>query len=170
MPVTLENISTERFTEATIRRMYRLIDKYRTDAKLQDLAAKIVRDCPWKDYQCFGDKLLSAVKSYIPYTPDPFGIERIQSPWDTLKRRAGDCDDYSVLLSVLGAGVGFDIRLVTIKAKIDPLTGKAADQWSHVYVIMSPPNDPKWYGADAVMKDSYFGWEASGYEKKVWEQ
>ena len=167
--VNFENIDEREFTERTIQSMYRLIRSARLDPELQEIASTIVRDCPHKDYACFGEKILQWTKENIVYLPDPLEIERIQDPYVTIDRGAGDCDDTSILIAALGAAIGFDYRLVTIKAHIDPGSGRKSDQWSHVYTILSPPTGG-WYGVDAVVQQSHFGWEPEGYEKKIWDE
>ena len=167
--VTFEDVSAPRFTARTIERMYELIAGGVKDRFLQDLAARIVRGCPWKDYACFGQTLLVSTRKLVPYIPDPFNIERVQDAWTTLLTRRADCDDFTVFLSTLGAGIGFDYRIVTVKARRDPKTGAVLDEWSHVYPILSPPGGG-WHGADATVKTANFGWEPQGYEKKIWEK
>lgn len=167
--VTLENVSIDRFTDRTIKKMYEHIDAARTDVYLQNMAGQIVQGCPHKDYVCFGNKLLAAAKQLIPYIPDPKGIERIQDPWTTLIERRADCDDYAILLAVWGHGVGMDAALMTIKAETDPQTGKILDKWSHVLPVLRPAGSNIWYGADAIVPESDFGWEPpKQYPRKVW--
>lgn len=166
--VTLENVSEGRFTARTIQRMYELIDEARVDPYIQNMARAIVRDCPHKDYTCFGNCLLQRAKEVVAYVPDPKGIERLQDPWTTLMIGTGDCDDYSILLNSWGASVGMQDALATVKASTDPKTGKISERWSHVLSVLKPPGADKWMGADGIVPESFFGWMPNGYEVKVW--
>jgi hypothetical protein len=169
--VTLENISHSSFTERTIRKMYELIDDARTDVYLQNMARQIVRGCPSKDYICFGEKLLQAAKKLCTYVPDPQGIERIQDPWTTLALRTCDCDDFSILLCAWAQSLNFDCRLMTVMGVRDPKTGKVVERWSHVLPVMRVPDDEIWYGADAIIPESTFGWVPSEeFPRKIWER
>lgn len=167
MVVSFENVSTDRFTEATIERMYELLERGRMDIQIQDMAAKIVRGCPHKDYDCFGNKLLAAAKKLIPYVPDPRGIERVQDSWASLRSRRADCDDYAILIGAWGAGLGADVAFKTWKARRKNGGMAVKDEWSHVAPMLRFPNG-QWKVADAVIKESHFGWEPEGFESKVW--
>jgi len=46
------------------------------------------------------------VANNIAYVKDPHGLEYIAEPRETLKVKAGDCDDYAVLLASLYRSVG----------------------------------------------------------------
>ena len=168
--VTLEDISQSEFTERTIQRMFELIEASRTDHHLQNIARRIVRNCPHKDYVCFGERLLGAVKHLVAYVPDPKGIERLQDPWTTLDIRTADCDDFVILLGALGLALNFSIAMMTVKAERDSKTGEIVDRDSHVLLLMQPPGSEKWYGADAIVPESSFGWlPPAEYPRKIWE-
>ena len=157
-----------RFTEATIDLMYRFIQQGVEDLMVQNHARQIVRDCPWKDYWCFGNSLLQMSKRIVKFVNDPLGIERVQEVPATYAVGTGDCDDFSVLIAAWAGSIGFDWRLVTVKAMIDRETQEVSPYWSHVYPVLFHPVLGEWLAADAVVWDSTFGWQPEGVVRKVW--
>lgn len=95
MPVaTFENIPTGfRGTEATIKRMHQLASKGTTDLTIQKIADAVISKsgCADRNYDCKAEAIYNFVKGYVRFERDPFGVEMVQEPIVTLKRRAGDC-------------------------------------------------------------------------------
>ena len=58
--------------------------------------------------------LLRWVQRNIRYTMDIRGVETIQTPPNTLRLKAGDCDDMSMLLASLLESVNHPTRFVAI--------------------------------------------------------
>ena len=163
MAVRLENVPKREYTARTIQRMYELADKAKKDIKIIDLATKIVRGCPHKDYACQAERIFRATKKCIHYLRDPIGVELVQDFWATAIRRAGDCDDQAVWIASLALSLGFPVRFKTISAN-----HQRPDEWSHVYPVILIP-EVGWMAADATVADSTFGWEPQGFKSKVWE-
>jgi len=162
--VTLSDIPSARFTEATLATMHRFVLSAVVDPHFQLLAAKIVSACPNKDYLCEGEKILKGVKSLVRYVRDPHEVELVQTPWITLNRKAGDCDDMTTLVSALASAIGHPYEFVTIKAE-----QARPYEWSHVYPRIQIAG--KWYGADASVGRSYLGWEPERFfEKALWPE
>lgn len=165
MNAVVETLPEARFTESTIERMHDLVWRAKTDWQFQGLASDITKVCPQKDYSCEADRILEFVKRFIRYCRDPQHVELLQTPWRTLERRAGDCDDSSILIGAIAGAVGFPYRFITIKAD----KGRP-EQWSHVYAKIEIPKRG-WVGMDASVSHSYVGWEPTRYfERAEWPE
>lgn len=92
-------------------------------------------------------------RAHIKYTPDPFGIERIRSPYQTLrdKNQGVDCEDYVILLSCI-----LSSNHVAHKLRVTDYDGTG---WSHIYIVVG--ND---IVLDAV--SPLFGFEEPFVKKK----
>jgi len=87
------------------------MDKIATDdVQLRELAESIVQDCPDKEGK------VNAVYRYIvenfTYIADPEDGESIQSPFETLDVRGGDCEDLTILACSLLENIGIRTYLV----------------------------------------------------------
>jgi hypothetical protein len=80
------------------------------DAQLRELAEAIVQDCPDKEGE------VNAVYRYIvenfTYIADPEDGESIQSPFETLETKGGDCEDLTILACSLLENIGIRTYLV----------------------------------------------------------
>src|SRR3972149_9291122 len=95
------------------------------DPDIRELAVKIVSSCAGKDYKCEALKLHEWVRDNIRYVKDPFEGERFSTANRTIKEKAGDCDDSSILLSALFESIGHETRLILID-------GDLSGRFSHV--------------------------------------
>jgi transglutaminase-like putative cysteine protease len=103
-------------------------------------------------------------KSYVRYVFDPYQVEMISSPYQTLLRRAGDCDDMAVLLAAAGGSIGFPYRFTTICA--DP---QRPDEASHIWTEVQVKG--RWIPLDLSVKEAYAGWSApETYQRKYWAE
>ena len=75
------------------------------------------------------------VSKNIKYVSDPYGLEHIAQPNETLKIRAGDCDDFAVLLAVLHRSIGLNATVGLIDTDGD---GKVDHVTALVYFKASP--------------------------------
>ncbi len=80
------------------------------------------------------------VADNINYVSDPRGFEYIAPPEETLKTKAGDCDDYAVLLASMYRSVGLEAAVGLIDTDGD---GKA----EHATALVHLDEDP-----DTIMK------------------
>ncbi len=162
---SLENVSEQTFTESTIRQMYRLIDRAKTDASFQKLVYGVVnRAMPgqWKNYRAELSTLLTWARNAADYRRDPYGVELLQDVWATLDRSRGDCDDFTVLLGSAVEILGAPIRIVTVSTRRDR-------EPSHVFLEALVGG--KWLGLDATMKGTTVGWSPAGVTaKKIWSR
>jgi len=97
----------------------------------------------------------------ITFTPDPRGIEGLQSPEWTLDYRRGDCDDYTTLVCSLLGTIGMKCRMVTIAAD-----SRDPDQFSHIYPETYV--DGQWVTVDAARRHPEFGKQPANYSRKRW--
>jgi hypothetical protein len=108
------------------------------------------------------------VKHRVRYLSDDWGvlglcgetgkIDYLVSPPVLLamRRPAGDCDDFSMLIAALLESHGIDWEIVTVAVdRADP------ERWSHVYVRALLPEGP--LALDAVSGD-YPGWEVPAHD------
>jgi hypothetical protein len=112
-----------------------------------------------KDYQGEIKALFGWVQRNIRYTKDPVRVEVLHSPERLLQLRAGDCDDFTILLGALLEAIGHPIRLV--------LSGPDARQprlFTHVFLEVS--HRGQWVPLDATMPYP-MGWSPSSPVKKV---
>lgn len=75
------------------------------------------------------------VGSNVKYVSDPNGFEYVASPIETLKVRAGDCDDFAVLLASLYESIGLDAVVGLVDTNGDGVVDHAA---AMVYLNMDP--------------------------------
>ncbi len=84
-----------------------------SDPQIKQLADMIVRQsCDGDSDVCYAKALFLFVQRNIQYVPDPMFTEYIQHPYETLRTRTGDCDDYAVLFASLSRAVGIPTRIV----------------------------------------------------------
>lgn len=163
MRVTLDDIPANRFTAATIRKMYQLADAGKVDHRFQKLIYSVVNGKmpgKWKDYRGELASLLAWFKSRHDYRRDPHNLELLQDVWATLDRKRFDCDDSSIFLASAAEILGAPTRFVTVSTRRDK-------EPSHVYVQALV--DGQWLGMDAIVPESTLGWEPSAItDKKIW--
>ena len=110
----------------TLDLMADLVEKFKTNQQVRELAVRIVSRVPAKNWAKEVQALQEWVKHNIRYTMDVKGVETLQTPVKTLELKAGDCDDHAILLASLLSTINHDARFVAV--------GKYPDQFSHVFV------------------------------------
>ena len=160
----LEDIPEARFTESTIRRMFELVDKAKTDEKFQKLIYGIVNKSMrgnWKDYRREVEVLLEWFKKRHDYRRDPHNVELLQDVWATLDRRRFDCDDATIFMCSGSEILGAPCRIVTVSTRENR-------EPSHVYIQAFL--EGSWQGIDAIMPWSTVGWEPTDgiTARKIW--
>ncbi|MGV0999692.1 MAG: transglutaminase-like domain-containing protein [Fluviibacter sp.] len=88
------------------------MNQYKTDQGILSAAIAIIFLQPEKDGFAEVNAVFEFVRDSIRYTQDVLNVETICSPWATLQRRVGDCDDKSTLLATLAECVGYPTRFV----------------------------------------------------------
>jgi hypothetical protein len=103
-----------------------------------------------KDYLGEIKALFEWVQRNIRYTKDTFRLEVLHSARRMLQLRAGDCDDFSILLGAMLEAVGHPVRLVITGP--DP---RRRDLFSHIYLEAWCRG--RWIALDATMPHP-MGW------------
>jgi transglutaminase-like putative cysteine protease len=86
---------------ATLELMRKLVQSWKKDPGVRELALELTRDLPQNDYAGEVRMLHAFVRDRIRYVGDIRNVETLQTPRRTLEAAAGDCDDKSVLLATL---------------------------------------------------------------------
>lgn len=149
-----------------LRRLAR-VDQHR-DAEGQKRAASLrqvvmsilSRKCggawcvPEKNWKQEVVAIFSAVRAQVRYMRDIRNKDTFQHPLYTWQHRAGDCDDYGILLAALFTLAGYPVKFRVVKTK-------EASDWDHIYVVVGlPPRSPtQWMPLDASVSKPA-GWEA----------
>lgn len=154
----------------TIRLIRDLMDAAITDPQVNEAAINILRNAGVQNFD--RQAKLRALYEFVSwpnflYVEDPVGPfgpkETVRTVRTLLRVRAGDCDDYTLLLASLAGTVGIATRAVTVAA--DP---SAPNDFSHIYpeAEVSPGN---WVAMDAARPGAQFGLPAQRYSRKrVW--
>jgi Transglutaminase-like superfamily len=100
------------------------------------------------------------------FVNDPVGPEgakeTLRIPRDTIELRAGDCDDFTVLICSLLGTIGMATRIITVAS--DP---RDPSQFTHVYPEVDI--DGEWIPVDAARPGAQFGLAPMRtFRKKIW--
>jgi hypothetical protein len=91
------------------------------------------------------------------------GIETLRSADEILRVRAGDCDDFSILIPALLGTIGIRSRLVTIAHHADE-----PQEFSHIYPEAFV--DGQWVAMDVARPNAAFGRSPEKYfRKRIWD-
>jgi len=148
----LEDLSEQTFTESTIKRMFDLVNRAKTDAEFQKLIYGLVNHAmpgQWKDYKRELSTVFNWFKKNIDYRRDPYGVELLQDVWSTLDRKRADCDDATTFLAAAAEILGAPARIVTVSTRPNK-------EPNHVYAEAQVGG--RWLGLDATVPQSYVGW------------
>jgi hypothetical protein len=154
----------------TIRLIRDLMDAAVADPQVNEAAINILRNAAVQNFD--REAKLRALYDFVSwpnflYVEDPVGPfgpkETVRTVRTLLRVRAGDCDDYTLLLASLAGTVGIATRAVTVAA--DP---SAPNDFSHIYpeAEVTPGN---WVAMDAARPGAQYGLPAQRYfRKRVW--
>jgi transglutaminase-like putative cysteine protease len=156
--------------EQTIDLIRHLVDDAVKDPVVNRAAIDILRNNSAPSFD--RDAKLRILYAYVQwpnflYVEDPVGPfgpkETVRPVRDLLQLRAGDCDDFTVLLAALAGTIGIATRAVTIAA--DP---RSPSEFSHIYPEAEvAPN--RWVPLDAARPGAAYGVGAPVYfRKRVW--
>ncbi|MCP4410643.1 MAG: transglutaminase family protein [Gammaproteobacteria bacterium] len=118
--------------------MSRLVNEYKKDLTIRELALDLIRGVPGKNWRAEANRIFQFVRDQIRYVRDIQGVETIATPVKTLEYGQGDCDDQVVLLAALLESVSHPTAFVAI--------GYGPQQYSHVY--LQTRVDRHWIGMD----------------------
>lgn len=156
--------------EQTIDLIRRIVDDGVKDPFVNRTAIDILRRANAPNFD--RDAKLRALYEYVQwpnflYVEDPVGPfgpkETVRPVRDLLSIRAGDCDDFTVLLAALAGTIGIATRAVTIAA--DP---RAPRDFTHIYpeAEVAPG---RWVPLDAARPGAMYGVGAPVYfRKRIW--
>lgn len=98
-----------------LRFLRKLVEKYRQSPMIRDLAVKTILDagCPMKDKRSQALAIGTWVQDNIYYVLEL--PERFATPEETLRAKAGDCDDMTTLTGAMLESIGIPSLLVAMK-------------------------------------------------------
>lgn len=138
---------------ATLQVMGQLVRAFKVRPEVRNVAVELTHACAPKARACELRQLQHFVRDRIRYIGDVEGVETLQTPIETLRIEAGDCDDKAILVATLAASIGF----VTIFwAMQDPSTGGwhviAGAKLGRGYIPLEtifPNVEPGWFPPNA---------------------
>ena len=161
----LEDLPEQAFTSATIKRMYRLVDRAKTDDVFQKLVYGLVNHSMrgrWKDYRGELNTVYGWFRKNVDYRRDPHGVELLQDVWATIDRKRGDCDDATVWLCAAAEILGCPCRIVTVSTRRDREPNQV---YPEAFV------GGRWLGRDATVPGAYVGWQPPQItDKRIWRR
>lgn len=153
----------------TVELMRQLIDQATKDPQVNRLAVEILKQSGAPQHDPFAEAgaIYAWVHANIRFVNDP--IDSYGDPKETprparaiLDLGAGDCDDFTILMSSLLQNIGLQTRIVTVAS--DP---RDPSQFTHVFPEVDI--DGEWVAADAARPDAQFGLApARVYRRKEW--
>lgn len=148
-------------TMRTVAHIKALIKQGAKDFRVRQTAIDILmqRGVQPKDYLGEIEALFEWVQRNIRYTKDTFRLEVLHAARRMLELRAGDCDDFSILLGAMLEAIGHPVRLVITGP--DP---QRHDLFSHIYIEAWCKG--RWIVLDATMPHP-MGWAPATSVRKV---
>ncbi len=101
------------------------------------------------------------VRRNIRYTRDIFRVETLHTARKMLELRAGDCDDFTILLGAMMMSTGHPIRLVLVGFRPNK-----PHSYSHIYPEVNVKG--RWFAIDGTVGRP-FGWSPPALWKRVCE-
>lgn len=113
-----------KYLDDQLRFLRRMVMEFRSNPAIRDLALKIIRDagCPPKDKVLQALAIATYVQNNVFYVQEL--PERFQNPFETLDKKAGDCDDFTTTIASLNESLG--IPTLFIVMSID-------GSWKHIF-------------------------------------
>jgi len=133
---------------ATLAHMVDLVRQFKTDLNVRNTAVQLVQGCAPKDKRCEAATLQAWVRDQVRYVNDIDGVETLQTPVQTLKLQAGDCDDKATLFAALAAAIGFQTRFCAI--------GVRGGDFSHVMAQVRLGSG--WINCETIVPGVDIGW------------
>jgi len=111
------------------------VRKRKTNPQIRKIASQLVSHKSPSDMMGQILEIFRFVHEEIKYIKDPYGIEHISDPIETLYVGAGDCDCKSLLLLTLLESIGYKCYMVFIKPLIDIKRAKVLRE-GHAFVVV----------------------------------
>ena len=153
----LRSIHEVKTNEDRVKLIADLIEEGSQDPLIRETAIKITRHCKDKDKKCEVKAIYDWVKQNIRYIGDVTGRDSYHTARRILNLRAGDCDDFTILICSLLASIGYEVGVRIISES--PLK-----DFHHIYAICNI--DGKWIPLDGTEKYLPFGSEV----KRIWKR
>lgn len=128
-------------TVSTLAEMTRLAVAAARDPNFILFARDVVADVAPHDYPGELAAVFDWLKNSFRYVRDPYGLEMVQGPRETLKIKSGDCDDLSTLSAAVLLSIGYPTRFA--------VSGNGGGMWQHVWTEAMLP-DGRWIPLDTV--------------------
>lgn len=134
-----------------------LIEEGSQDPLIRETAINIVRNVREKYKIGEVKAIFNWVKDNIRYVGDVTGRDSYHTARRVLSLRAGDCDDFTILLCSLLASIGYEVGVRIISNSL-------FKDYHHIYCIVKVQG--RWIPLDATEKHLPFGKEPSYVKKK----
>lgn len=107
-----------------LRFLRNMVNQFRQNPTIRDLAVKIIKDAGAapKDQRSQALAIATWVQDHIYYVMEL--PERFATPTETLRKEAGDCDDFTTLIASLNESIGIPTLFVVMQ--ID-------GAWKHIF-------------------------------------
>lgn len=117
-----------------------------SDSKLRTYAISIIRDCPSNCNACYVNAIYNFITKNFKYYKDPQKEQIIQTPWETIKNKGGDCEDLTILLMSLLENIGIKTYLGMTEGHIFCFAEGVNIDEAYEYVIKVKQDDfcEKW--------------------------
>jgi len=119
-----------------------LINKGSQNIDIRSLSVELISGLEDFDFQSELEVIYNWVIENIRYVRDIDNIELIHDADKVLEFRAGDCDDFTILLGSMLKSIGFPIQMV--------IASRNGIDFEHIYLRVNLNN--KWIVCDASMK------------------
>ena len=129
------------------------------DPRMRQIGLWITQHCPPRNDECELRAIFDFVtkpvgphkRPNVRYTGDIAGKDTFQAAIRTLQMGGGDCDDHSVLCSVLASENGFFTKF--------RITSNTGATWDHIYCMAGVPkhNPKRWVALDTTLGPGKFG-------------
>ncbi len=151
-------------TAATTAAMRALIERGKKDPAVRSLAVQILHKARVRAFDWCGEAraIFESVHRNMRFTRDVRSKETLHEAPVLIRMRAGDCDDFVILLCSLLESVGMATRIVTVAGDPeDPAT------FTHVYPEVEV--NGRWIPVDAARRRPQFGAApARVFRRQVW--
>lgn len=138
-------------TSATLSLMCKLTRQAKKNPTIRELAIRLTNHLPPKDWKAEVGAIRDFVRSNIRYTRDIRGVETLQAPIQTLRLRAGDCDDMAMLTAALLEAIHHPTRFTAI--------GFSPNHYAHVFP--ETKIGPHWFSVETT-EPVPLGWRPNG--------
>lgn len=98
--------------------MRKIVRQWKKSPTLRQLTLDVIDNVPGhKNFLGQVHRIHNYVKNTIAYVKDINGVETVHTPEQTIRNRAGDCDDQAVLVAAMLESIGHPTRFVAIRMK-----------------------------------------------------